>query len=118
MAKRALLDSKNAVVSRVKILSAADAVAEFKKHERRWKRDTQYTSSLSEKYLHASYARIIGLGWAAVPLILSSLEREPDDWFYALRAITGADPVRTAHAGVMPKMSEVWINWGRHHGLI
>ena len=91
--------------------------AEFEKHERKWKRDTQYTSSLSEKYLHASYARMIGLGWAAVPFILASLRLEPDDWFYALRAITGADPVRAQHAGNMTKMSEAWIMWGRQRGL-
>ena len=92
--------------------------AEFRKHEKKWKRDTQYTSSLSEKYLHPSYARIISLGWPAVPMILASLQREPDDWFYALRAITGVDPVRATHAGIMPKMSETWLNWGRQRGLI
>jgi hypothetical protein len=94
------------------------ALSEFTKHKKKWNRDTQYTSSLSEKFLHPSYARIIGLGWPVVPMILASLKREPDDWFYALRAITGADPVRMGHAGIMPKMTDAWLNWGRRHGLI
>ena len=100
------------------LVSHTPTRAEFRKHEKKWKRDTQYTSSLSEKYLHPSYARIISLGWPAVPMILASLQREPDDWFYALRAITGVDPVRATHAGIMPKMSETWLNWGRQRGLI
>jgi hypothetical protein len=112
-----LINPQNDVVLSAGILSGNRIASEFQKHERKWKRDTRYTSSLSEKYLHPSYARIIGLGRAAVPFILASLQREPDDWFYALRAITGADPVRAAHAGVMPKMCEAWINWSRQRGL-
>ncbi len=90
---------------------------EFKKHEKKWKRDTQYSSSLTDKYLHPSYARIIGMGQPAVPLILRSLKQQPNDWFYALRAITGANPVRSADAGDMQKMSQAWLTWGRKGGL-
>ncbi len=91
--------------------------AEFKKHEKKWKRDTRYTSSLMDKYLHQSYARIIGMGQPAVSLILRSLEQQPDDWFYALRAITSANPVHSTHAGDMQKMTRAWLNWGRRRGL-
>lgn len=90
---------------------------EFKKYEKEWKRDTQYSSSLTDKYLHPSYARIIGIGQPAVPLILRSLKQQPNDWFYALRAITGANPVRSADAGDMQKMSQAWLAWGRERGL-
>ena len=34
------------------------------------------------------YQRIIGMGLPVVPLILEELEREPDQWFWALEAIT------------------------------
>jgi hypothetical protein len=66
---------------------------EFHKHERKWRRETIHVSSPYDKYLHPSYARIIGLGWPAAKLILESLQRRPADWFYALRAITGENPV-------------------------
>jgi hypothetical protein len=92
--------------------------AEFGQHEAKWKDDTQYISSLTEKYLHPSYARIIGLGWPAASLILQSLGREPDDWFYALRAITGADPVPSDAAGDMPRMTAAWLDWGKRQGLL
>lgn len=90
---------------------------EFEKHARKWSRDTQFTSSLTDKYLHASYARIIGMGRPAAPLILERLKSDPDDWFYALRAITGANPVKIADAGSMKKMSQSWLDWGRERGL-
>lgn len=98
-------------------LFSPEVAAEFKRHERKWKRDTRYTSSLSEKYLHPSYARIIGLGRPALPHILRSLEKEPDDWFYALRAITGSNVVPMSMAGDMKRMADRWIEWGRKRGL-
>jgi hypothetical protein len=91
---------------------------EFRRHEKKWKRDTRFLSSLSEKYLHPSYARIIGLGRPAIPHILRSLRHEPDDWFYALRAITGSNIVPMSMAGDMKKMTECWLEWGRKRGLV
>lgn len=102
----------------VRSFAAQRAAVEFPKHERKWKRDTKYVSSLSEKYLHPSYARIIGLGWPAIPFILKSLKKETDDWFYALRAITGTNVVPSPAAGNMEKMGELWLKWGAARGLI
>jgi hypothetical protein len=92
--------------------------AEFKKHERIWKRQTHHISSPVDKYLHPSYARIIGLGWPAVSHILRSLKRQPDDWFYALRSITGENPVPNSAAGDVLQMTSVWLKWGGQRGLI
>jgi hypothetical protein len=78
---------------------------------------TRHLSSPTDRYLHPSYARIIGLGLAAVPLILEAMKRDPDDWFYALRAITGVNPVTAAMAGNMKKMTEAWIRWGENNGF-
>jgi len=36
---------------------------------------------------------MIGLGWPVVPLILEELNREPNQWFWALEAITEQNPV-------------------------
>ena len=38
------------------------------------------------------YQRIIGLGLPVVPLILEELNREPNQWFWALEAITEQKP--------------------------
>lgn len=90
---------------------------EFGRHEKRWKKETAYSSSLSDKYLHPSYARIIGLGPSVVPLILKSLRKEPSDWFYALRALTGANPVSSSDAGDMHRMATAWLRWGEERRL-
>ena len=92
--------------------------AEFKKHENKWKRETRHISSPVDKYLHPSYARIIGLGWPAVRYILQSIQRQPGDWFYALRAITDASPVPNSAAGDVRRMTECWVNWGKERGVI
>src|ERR1035437_1552311 len=91
---------------------------DFRKYDITWKRKTQFFSSPADKYLHPSDARIIGMGRPAVSLILKSLRRQPADWFYALRAITGANPVTSAMAGDVKKMSEAWIKWGERQGLL
>jgi hypothetical protein len=91
---------------------------QFRRLERKWKRDTEFMSSLADKYLHESYAQIIGMGPRVVPLILRSLMWRQDDWFYALRAITRANPVSSSDAGDMEKMSRSWLAWGSKRGLI
>ena len=45
------------------------------------------------------------------------MQRQPDDWFYALRAITGDNPVTNQIAGDVKKMTEAWVAWGRKRGL-
>ena len=112
---RVIIESRQHVAARHQIRSLVPG--EFKKQEKKWIRETLYSSSLTDKYLHPSYARIIGMGLPVVPLILQSLEKEPNDWFYALRAITGANPVRSKDAGYMQKMSQAWLSWGRKRGL-
>lgn len=59
------------------------------------------------------YQRIIGMGLPVVPLILEELAREPDQWFWALEAITEQNPVPVEDKGKMPLMAQAWINWGK-----
>lgn len=98
--------------------SVDDAVAkEFRTHAEKWFKETQHISSPVDKYIHESYARIIGLGFPAVRHILASLKRGPADWFYALRAITGENPVSDDAAGDMERMTKLWLEWGKRRGL-
>lgn len=101
------------------VKNASDTLRrEFQKHERKWVAETMFHSSPVERYLHPSYARIIGLGQPVIPHILASLEKTPNDWFYALRAITGENPVPDSIAGDVVAMSGVWLDWGKARGLI
>jgi hypothetical protein len=84
---------------------------------RRWKEERRPSSSTTELAMCPSYQRIIGLGPAVLPFLLRELEREPDHWFWALKAITGADPVPADSRGNIRDMARLWIEWGRQHGL-
>jgi hypothetical protein len=64
------------------------------------------------------YQKIIGMGRDAVPLILGELQREPDQWFWALEAITDENPVPAEAAGKVRLMAEAWLEWGREHGYL
>jgi hypothetical protein len=68
----------------------------FRNLRERWRDETALSSSVSEIAMNPSYQQIIGLGAAAVPLILRELDQAPGHWFWALKAITGVDPVLPA----------------------
>lgn len=82
-----------------------------------WKTATALTSSGTEMLLHPAYQRIIGMGQEAVKLIVSELRREPDHWFWALKAITGEDPVAADDHGKLDRMTAAWLNWAEQRGL-
>ena len=102
-----------------KFLPASDDLVEaFQKLVQEWKQQSGYLSSSRQMALLPAYQRIIGLGPAALPLILEELEREPDHWFWALEAISGDNPVATEDRGHIPKTTQAWLTWGRQNGLL
>jgi len=88
-----------------------DAFDLFMKHSAEWRKDCAHLSSASEMATHPAYQQIIGMGREALPFILQELEREPDHWFLALRAITQEDPVPEEHRGRIKMMADDWIRW-------
>ncbi len=84
-----------------------------------WRAERGAMSSLTETALCPAYQAIIGMGQLAVPFILAQLEsegEEPDQWFWALRAITGANPVPDGDRGNYLRMAQTWIQWGKDKG--
>jgi hypothetical protein len=81
-----------------------------------WKLARGPTSSIEKMSMHSAYQQIIGIGPDAVPLLLAELEREPDHWFWALRSITGADPIPEDARGNLAKMAQAWLAWGKAQG--
>jgi hypothetical protein len=103
------------------LTSAEDAAADAREKGFRdlvelWKRERGPHSSSARLAQHPAYQRIIDIGPDAIPLLLRELEREPDHWFRALHALTGADPVPEASRGNVREMAEAWIRWGRQEG--
>jgi len=88
----------------------------FQSLVRQWKEERGPSSSTTELAMCPAYQRIIGLGPAVVPLLLRELEGAPEHWFWALKAITGADPVPAESRGKIREMARLWIEWGRQHG--
>ena len=98
------------------IWETAEIEVTFLELAEQWRRETGMMSLVSKMSIHPAYQRIIGMGQAVVPLILRELEQEPDHWFWALQAITGANPVRSEQRGRLKQMAEAWIQWGRENG--
>jgi hypothetical protein len=85
---------------------------------RTWLAERDLTASISDIVLHPAYQQIIGMGPEAVPLLLRELERKPDHWFWALKAITRKDPVPPDSRGKLREMTSAWIRWGRENGYV
>lgn len=82
----------------------------------RWRIERGATSSITRMATCPSYQRMIAMGERVVPLILSEMEREgdePDQWFWALAAITGVDPAPPESQGDIVEMAKAWLDWGR-----
>ena len=93
----------------------------FREQVTTWKRETGHLSSVTKARSHPSYLRIIGLarsssGRKLERLLLKELESEPDHWFDALTAITGANPVEPEHD--FDEAVGAWLSWGRERGII
>ena len=90
----------------------------FERFAKEWKEQSRYLSNTAQMAMLKPYQRIIGLGLPVVPLILAELEHEPDQWFWALEAITGEDPVPPEAKGKVTLMAEAWEEWGKQHGCL
>jgi hypothetical protein len=102
----------------VQTATGAELEQVFDQLARGWKEERGPTSSATEMALCPSYQRIIGLGPAVVPLLLRELDRDPDHWFWALKAITGADPVPAASRGKVREMARLWsVELAREGGV-
>ncbi len=83
-----------------------------------WEAGTAHLSSIAEIAMHPAYQQIIGMGTIAIPFILSELKKKPGHWFWALKSITGEDPVLPQQRGRMKEMTEAWLRWGKEQGYL
>ncbi|MBI3824072.1 MAG: hypothetical protein HY289_15495 [Planctomycetes bacterium] len=89
----------------------------FEKLAARWKAKTKFVSNVTTKILDADYQKIIGMGKDAIPFILNDLaDNGPNDWYWALTAITDVNPIKSEMAGNMVAMTEAWLQWGTQAG--
>ncbi|MCI0461687.1 MAG: hypothetical protein L0Z62_32450 [Gemmataceae bacterium] len=90
----------------------------FQRLTAEWKEQSRYLSNTAQMAMLRPYQRIIGMGLPVVPLILEELQHTPDQWFWALEAITEQNPVPPEAAGEVGLMARAWIEWGKQHGFL
>lgn len=95
---------------------APTAQQKFESLAERWKKETLYCSSVLEMAMHPAYQQIIGMGRTAIPFMLKDLKEQPRHWFWALRAISGEDPVPPNARGDVLRMTQAWLVWGARSG--
>ncbi len=93
-------------------LTEASLERRFQALAARWKQERPPLSSSAALAAHPAYQEIIALGPDAVPLLQRELAREPDHWFRALHALTGANPVPPESQGKVREMAAAWLRWG------
>ncbi len=103
---------------RKRIFISAGEWFDFQQLVERWRQERGSSSSTTWMISQPSYQRIIGLGEKAIPLLLGELQRRPDHWFAALRAVSGVDPVPPELRGNIRQMAGVWIRWGAENGYV
>lgn len=84
----------------------------------RWREETEFNSAISALYMHPAYQEIVGMGPDVLPLLLEDLAATRTDWFWALRAISGENPVPASERGKINRMTERWLAWGHERGLL
>ena len=84
----------------------------------RWRRNTQFFSSVSDMVLDPSYQQIIGKGAAIIPSILRELKNGADHWYWALGAITQENPAKDTADGDIEAICQAWLDWGKARGLV
>ena len=104
--------------SREGLVQQASDRDRFQRLRAQWKEQSRFLSNTAQMSMLGPYQRIIGMGTAAVPLILEELRREPDHWFWALESITEENPVPPEDAGRVKAMTAAWIRWGTERGFL
>jgi hypothetical protein len=96
----------------------SNPVTKFLRLKKEWEDNTAHLSSVTEISMNPAYQQIIGMGPVAISLILEDMRSKPGHWFWALKAITGEDPILPEQRGRIKQMTEAWLQWGRKHGYI
>lgn len=101
-------------VSEIETDKRTERSLKFQSLLKQWRDERGARSSITQVANMPAYQKICAMGEPAVPLILAQLKSEgdePDQWFWALRLIIGANPVRPEDQGNYFKMAQAWLKW-------
>ena len=112
----ALSEKQVTLLERIGQYSHADEI-KFGRLAEEWERATIFLSSLTKIVLHPAYQRIIGMGPAAIPLILREMKKKPGHWLWALDALTNGESPASGSQNLM-EATEAWLRWGESRGYL
>lgn len=119
---QASLDTQQGTVtvvsSRLIPIPTVEDAEKFARLANQWREETRALSSDSDIVANFKYHQIMGMGERALPLIFDEMEAHGGRWFWALRAITGENPVRPEDRGNVRRMTETWLEWARERDYV
>lgn len=75
--------------------------------------------SIQEIESNIYYLKIIKMGNVVVPFMLEDFRSGHNNlWFSALEKITGNNPIKEEHRGIIEFMIDDWLRWGEENGYI
>ncbi len=83
-----------------------------------WEQETLFSSNFSEIINNSAYRSIISLGEDVIPFIIEDLKHDDKLWFYALELLTGQNPIKENHRGIIPLMKQDWIDWAYKNDIL
>lgn len=91
----------------------------FMTYSNLWKAETKYLSLFQKIIEHPAYQKIIEMDNTAIPFILEEINKGEVDfcWDYALRKITGENPVADNRTS-LEEINLDWLVWGKNKGII
>lgn len=91
--------------------STAQMKTRFRALTREWRDAMLFESSPVTMATHPAYQRIIAMGAPVLPLVLDELKHKGGHWFWALRFLADADPVKAEDRGDYETMRQSWLAW-------
>ena len=91
---------------------------EFLELRDRWKEETLFVSSGTIMISNSAYKSIIHMGSLTIPWIFREMKKNDDHWFFALEKITGNNPIKPEHIGIIEKMKEDWFDWASKNDYV
>jgi hypothetical protein len=115
---RALTIEQSVIGQPIVALQELVLAQRFRVEATKWEQETMHLSSTARRVLHPSYQAIMGMGPDVVPILLRDMQQTRRSWFWALRHITGVNPVDPADVGNVDKMISAWVKWGNKEGKL
>ena len=84
------------------------------------RRQTFFSSSITDNLYHPAYLTIIAMGEKGLSLILQELEARGGQWATALRYIVDREvyPDKPDDIGKPKELKEAWLEWGRRNNYL